>query len=790
MPERGAARLWYSLPVLGLLVASGAAWVVLAPVGGPEQWRSAGLAGVVSGGAGVALALVLQRRVPWALVAIVAMSLGWWRGATVLIEQAQPWTDLPNQPIYLLAVVDAPVETRGANATILARVDEVDAPATLSRPNGRIQIIVPALPAVEMGDLIEIEGRLRPTDPTDPWERRLLARGVVATALYPRLTSSGPAGDAGPTARIQALRAGIEGTTNRMLPEPNAALLIGLLVGTGSGMSEEFRTALVAAGLTHVVVASGYNVSLVASAIRGLVRLPPPFGAVPPLVGVWIFALLAGGTAPSLRAAIMASLALLAGQTGRGTDALLALVLAAGAMVIHDPRLVLDLSFQLSGLATLGLIALSPRIAPFLTRLPRFLGEPLAATIAAELVTAPILATTFFQVSLIAPLTNLVVAPLIPIATIGGGIGIALASLLPPTAPLIGAALVIPTAAIVTVAELAGSLPHALLTLGTVPTWVLVIYGMALLAWAVIPTPEGQRLLALARSAPAGRGAYAMSAAAVAFTLVVAPGLAAQPPALSVNVLDVGDGDAVLVRTPSGKTVLIDGGPNPSALLRELGHRLGPLERNLSVAVLTGADQQRLAGAVAAAERYPAGIAVSPPERSPSALAERWNAVPRGHALVATDPTMIELEPGLQLEILPTLPVAMAQANPPLQRSLALRLSYGETSFLVAPSLTPEAARALLSEGWSLRAEALIVPRQGDSRGLNAQLLAAIEPAIAVVSVGTRNRAGLPSADVLRLLGGVPVFRTDRHGSVELRSDGKRLWVSPERIAAEGTPPV
>ncbi len=790
MPDRGIARLWYSLPVFGLLVAGGAAWVILTPIGGPAPWRAAGLAGLLSGGIGAGLALVLRRRVPWLLLALLAVALGWWRGATVLIDQAQPWTDVPNRPLHILAIVDAPVETRGANATILARLDEVEAPPTLSRPTGRIQIVVPALPAVEVGDLIEIEGRLRPTDPTDPWERRLLARGVVATALYPRITSVGPANDTVPSMPIQRLRDGIEGTINRMLPEPNAALLVGLLVGTGGGMSDELRTALVASGLTHVVVASGYNVALVASALRGLIRLPPPLGAAPPLVGVWIFAFLAGGTAPSLRAAIMASLALVAGQTGRGTDALVALVLAASAMLIHDPRLVLDLSFQLSGLATLGLIALSPRIAPLVGRLPRVVGEPLAATIAAELVTAPLIAQTFFQVSLVAPITNLVVAPLIPIATIGGAIGVALAALLPPTAPLIGAALLLPTGGIVGVAEVAGALPHVLLTLGTIPTGLLVLYALALLAWAVIPTPEGQRLLALASAAPIGRGAYAVGGAAVAFVLAVAPGLAEQSPALRVTVLDVGDGDAVLIRTPGGQTVLVDGGPNPSALLSELGHRLGPLERNLTVAVLTGADQQRLAGAVAAAERYPARIAISPPERSPAALAERWNAAVRDHALVATDPVAIELEPGLRLDVFPTVPVPMAQANPPLQRSLALRLTHGDVALLLAPSLTPEAARALLAEGWLLQADALVVPRQGESRGLNAQMLAAIDPAIAVISVGARNRAGLPSADVLKTLGDVPVLRTDRHGSVEVRSDGKRIWVSPERVLAAGAPPV
>ncbi len=783
-------RLWYTAPVLSLIVAAGAVWVVLAPFGSVEQWRGAGIAAALSATVGLIVRRALGQRMPWVLLGVAAVGLGWWRGAVVLADQAQPWSDVPNRPLHLLAIVDSPVESRGANATILARIDEVDAGPELSRPNGRIQIIVPALPPVEMGDLIEIEGRLRPTDPNDPWERRLLARDVVATALYPRLTPAGPADTSMPTAAIQQLRSGIETTINRMLPEPNAALLVGLLVGSGGGMPDDLRTALVAAGLTHVVVASGYNVSLVAAALRGLIRIPGPFGALPPLLGVWIFAFLAGGTAPSLRAALMASLALLAGQTGRGTDALLAFVLAAGAMLVLDPRLVLDLSFQLSGLATLGLIALSPRIIPLVARLPRFIGEPFANTLAAELVTAPLLALTFFRVSLIAPITNLIVAPFIPLATIGGALGVGLGALLPITAPLVGALLLVPTGVIVAVAEVAGAVPHALLTVGAIPTPVLVAYGLALLGWAVLPTPEGQRLLAAARSAPIGRGSYAIASAAIAVSLIVAPGLAEPQPTLSFTVLDVGDGDAMLLRTPGGQTVLIDGGPNPSALLSELGHRLGPLERNLGVAILTGNDQQRLAGAVAAAERYPPRIVISPPERSPSALAERWTNTIGDRAIIPTNPLAIELEPGVRLDVLPTMPVAMAQANPPLQRSLAVRLTHGDVTLLVAPSLTADAARTLVADGWSLRADALVVPRGGDNRGLNAQTLAEIDPTIAVISVGTRNRAGLPAAETLKLLADGPVFRTDRHGSVELRSDGKRIWVSPERTVAEPSPPV
>lgn len=782
MDERTPRRFWSSLPVLGALAAGAAAWAALAPFGALEQWATAGVATASGAAVGIAVALALRSRPAWPLLAALAIGLGLWRGAADLASPVEPWTAAPGQSVRLIATVDAPVETRGATSTVIARIDAVDSPPDLAPPRGRLHIVLPALPAVELGDVIEVEGRVHPTDPAQPQGRRLLAREVVATAAFPRVRPVGRA-DADSVPRlVQRLRGAIEATAGRILPEPHASLLVGLMIGSASGMPEQFRSALVASGLTHVVVASGYNVTLVAAALRWGIRLGPPVGPMAPLAGVLAFTLLTGGTAPSVRAALMAGVALLAGATGRGHDALIALALASSAMILHDPLLIVDLSFQLSALATLGLIALSPRIAAFTPRIPRLLGEPLAATIAAELATAPLLAVTFAQLSLLAPVTNVLVAPLIPIATIGGALGIALAALLPPLGGIIGAALFLPTAPIVAIAEAAAAVPGALITVGAIPAIALVGYALGLLVWAALPTPEGQHIIGALRAQAWTLLPAALLATVGTIVLTAGSSLAAAPPPLSVTVLDVGDGDAVLVRTPAGHVILIDGGPNPSAVLSALGRRLGPMERTLTLAVLTGADQPRLAGAVAAAERYAVGLAVTPPERSPSALAERYAAAVRGRSIAAEEPLVIDLRPGVQIEVMPTIPVEVSQGNPPLQRTLAVRVRYGEVRVLVAPSLTPDAARALLSGGASLMADALVVPRRGDARGLDEATLAAIDPAVAIISVGSRNRSN-PAPALLSLLEGTPTLRTDRHGAIDLRTDGARLWIEAERDA-------
>jgi competence protein ComEC len=774
----GFVGFWYSLPVLAAIAAAGAGLVVVAPFGTPADWSIVGAGGTFGGGLGAIIALASRHRPTWMLLGLAALGLGIWRGAAVVAEPVEPWSDAPSQNVRLWATVDAPVETRGAIATILARIDSIESPDSLRPPGGRLQIITPALPPVELGDAVEIEGRIRPIDRNDPRERRLLARGVVATALFPDLTPLGMHRDGGPIGAIQELRAGIETTIGRLLPEPQAALLVGLLVGSGSGMPDGFRQALVAAGLTHVVVASGYNVTLVAGALRNVFRFPRPFGLLPPLVGVAIFTVLAGATAPSLRAAIMATVALFVLSTGRGTDALLALALAASVMVLLDPQLIADLSFQLSALATLGLIALSPRIAALMPRIPGSIAEPLSTTIAAQVATTPLLVLTFFQVSLLAPLTNVLVAPLIPITTIGGAICVAVAAAIPAATAILGALLFLPTGIIVAVAESSAALPSALVAVGAVPAMALTLYAIGLLCWAIFPTPEGRQLLELARSPRLAVAVVVLPVTLVGASLA-APGAAGQP-YLIATVLDVGEGNAVFIRTPGGRTIFIDGGSNPSAALSQVGRRLGPLERELSVAVLTGQDQARLPGAIAVAERYAVSHAFAPPQQAPSALAKRWNAVVSGRTHSGEEPVNLELEPGVILELWPTVPVAVEQANPPLQRTYVARISYGTVSLLLAPSLTPDAAQALLAAGTSLATDVLLVPRAGDGRGLNSDLLAAIDPSVAIIAVGARNRS-LPASEVLSLLGEIPTYRTDRHGSIEVRTDGARLWLIPER---------
>lgn len=769
------------VPALGVLFAGSVALVALTPEGSAAVWGPVGLGAALGSAAGTAAALALRREPTRILLAIGVVGVGLWRGAAAFGDEVRPWQEELPTEVRAIATVDGPVETRGSSAVAYVRIERIDRPQGMAPPAGRVRLTLPALVAIGPGDQIDIVGRFEPVNPTVPGGRRLLAQGVIATAAFPGVLRTGRTTGNPIDLAIQQIRSGIEVIIQRALPEPEGALLAGLLVGSASGMPDEFRRALVASGTTHLVVVSGYNITLVAAAFLALARGRRRLRAGLPLVGVWGFTLLAGAAPPTVRAAIMATVALIATRTGRGPDTLAALALAAAGMLLVDPRLALDLGFQLSVLATLGLVTLQPRLSSVMRSVHPWVREPLAGTLAAQLATTPLLAATFHQLSVVAPVANAFAAPAVPVATIGGAVCVAVIAAIPALSGAVGAILAIPLGYLARVIELAAALPEALVPVGDIPPLLAAVYAAALVVWAVAPTPEGKAMASRLRFPATARPVVAAAAALLGTGLVAGAAAVAQAPTLSFSALDVGGGDAIFVRTPGQRTILIDGGANPAALLGQLGRRLGIVERSLSIVVLTRADSERLPAMAAALERYSTALAVAPPEGSTAAIYQRWRAAAEPRLLVAGSAMGIDVEPGLSVDLLPTPPLSgTSRSTETPQRTLMVRIAYGEVAFLVAPSLTPEVARASMANGESLAADVLLVPRHAVAGSLDRELLAAVGPSFALVSASARSRAG-PSPETLDLLQGIPTFRTDLHGTVEVKTDGKRLWVSPER---------
>jgi competence protein ComEC len=345
------------------------------------------------------------------------------------------------------------------------------------------------------GDTLSLSGDL------EPLGDHYAPPGVVAELTKARSVIVDREGGNPLLARLFDLRLALAQAIQRALPEPEAALLIGILLGLKTPVLRSRLALFTATGTIHLVVPAGLKVSILADAATRAFRL---FGRWPRVIGsllaVGAYAAVGGGGPAALRAAIMGALLVLASALGRAYNVYIALALAVLGMSVVEPLVIYDAGFQLTVLATFGLPLLVPPIqralaAPF-RALPGVvvIAELLAVTVAAQLATLPVLAVTFHQVSLIAPIANLLTVPLLaPLLIVGAALAVLglTAGLGQPI--LLGATLAFGWIAwpllwyVDRAIEACASLPFAALTVSDVPAVAIFAYysALALAVWGI-----------------------------------------------------------------------------------------------------------------------------------------------------------------------------------------------------------------------------------------------------------------------------------------------------------------
>lgn len=571
---------------------------------------------------------------------------------------------------------------------------------------------------------------------------------VVGTTRAERLVLLEDPGPAwGTRVRRRALEA-----IGSALPPASAALLGGLLLGDRTTLPREIDEAFRRSGVYHVLAVSGFNVALLAAAVFALLalaRVGRRASAVVAIVVVVGFAQVVGPEPSVVRAVIMAVLVLAALLLGREAAVVNSLALAALLVLAVRPGDLEDPGFQLSFAATAGIV-----VAP----LPRGLvGSALAVSAVAQLTVLPITLTHFNQLSTIGVLVNLGVVPLAAVATVVGLLGVTL-SFVSGTVAQVTLDAVWPVLLLLrAIVALAASIPGAILHLPAPGPAALALYAGALVAGVVA--------WGLRRDRP--RRARALGGAA-ATALVAALALAAWPlmrPAdgrLRVTVLDVGQGDAIVVEAPDGGTLLIDaGGGGPMRL--DAGERVvAPFLWNQGILTLAGVVTTHLdadhAGGAAAVRRV-------------FTVDEGWNP-----ESLAAGPRSLA---GVTISLLPT---SGTGASPKSRNDAAvvLRIEYGLASFLLASDIGAATERALGAAGAPLASTVLKVAHHGSKTSSTPEFLAAVAPAVAVISVGARNPYRHPDAGVLDRLaaGGARIYRTDRDGAVIFETDGRALTIT------------
>lgn len=634
---------------------------------------------------------------------------------------------------------------------------------------------------------------------------RGIGREVEIESLVPIGRRGGVAGV------VDSMRRHAEAGIAAHLSADLAALARGMVLGEDGDIPETTRDDFRRSGLAHLLAASGQNVALLCALALPLLMLAGAsqqvrIAVLLPLVAIYVS--LAGSGASITRAGIMAGAGLLAIAAGRRASAVYALLLAAATTLALNPRAPGDPGWQLSFAAVAGMLALGPVVQRPLRRLPRPAAEAIGATVAATVATSPLLAHQFGAVSIAALPANLVAFPAVaPIMWIGMGEA-AIEQLAALAGPLAAAADLL-EAIVAPVTAMALRWVAAVATRFADPVWaqtqVRLSWTAVGAAYAAIAATAfaamRMRMLLRARirselrlasvaaealdwlRALSGLSRRALAAPLIALALGAAAHAAAPPPPprhLTVDFIDVGQGDATLIRDPTGAAVLFDGGV-PEARVDRTLRRLGV--RKLSVVVATHQSRDHHAGLLQVVRRFPVGLFLDGRDgvRDQSFIAlER--EVDRRRILRRPTQAGQQLQAGgMTIRILwppPRGPGTPPPANPNERATVAIVSEGGFDLFLSA-----DAESAALAGLDLPRVDAMKVPHHGSADPGLPALLDRLQPAIAAIETGRGNRYGHPTPPTLDTLRGrVPrVYRSDRDGTTELTVVDGRIAIRTHR---------
>lgn len=360
---------------------------------------------------------VYARVVLYAVMALTILCGAWWYGR---FEPTQLYlTPFTGKSVALEVKVVANPEFRDAIQRLIV--------ATAESPRERILVTAKRYPEFAYGDMVRISGKLtKPENFSDFDYISFLAKDSVYFTMDFARTALIKEGAGGFKKSLFAIRRRFEKNIYIALPFPHSAFVSGILLGGGGGMPKDLQDAFVASGASHVLALSGYNITVIITFISSLLSLyfmPRSLIMLFSTVSIVAFVLMTGASASAVRAAVM-GIALMAGRHfGRQGKVFLVLVFAACAMIIFNPKiLTFDVGFQFSFLAVIGLAYIFPYLREKTKSIPEFLQfkEAFLTTMSAQLAVLPLALYHFHQFSLVAPLTNMLITPLIPYAMLWG----------------------------------------------------------------------------------------------------------------------------------------------------------------------------------------------------------------------------------------------------------------------------------------------------------------------------------------------------------------------------------
>lgn len=681
--------------------------------------------------------------------------------------------------VRLRGQIDSPPDYR--DRSVLLRIKTSQLTPLTSDPSEAIAQIVhgdllvhlPAGGDWQYGDVLELEGKpVTPPENEDFSYRDYLARqGIYTYMLYPRVRLVRRGAGNPIMAVIYNLRQNAYSTVNQFFPQPESALLAGILLGIESDIPADVDRAFKNTGTTHIIAISGFNIAILAGLFAGFSAylLPRRWSLPVSLTGIAFYVLLVGAQPPVVRAAIMGSVGLFGHQIGRRQSGVNTLFFTAAVMSFLNPLIPGDAGFQLSFAATLGLVLFAePMQESFIRlaerrlstenarRLAKPVGEYLLFTLAAQITTLPIIAYHFQRISLSSILANPLILPPQPLVMILGGIAVAVGLILPPLGQLLSYLTWPLLAYTIRMVELLAQIPGGAIILGKISVSFILFFYAILLGLKL-----GWHRLASLRSKLKLTPALLILGLGLLSAVTWQTVLRSPNGKLHLSVLDVDSGPAYLLQTSGGHTILINGGARASQLSDHLGRRLPIFNRSLDALIITSRAAAPLEGLPATLERFPVQQVLWNEE----AAGHRNGRQLQSHFYEESIPTNI-------LEAGQTLDLGYGAALHVLvdtDEGIALLLEWRNFRALIPGGVQPD--DLIHQENENIAGLSALLLASEDLKELSAEAWTELQPVITLWPGSEADFAPNPQRWV----------SVSQHGWIVITTDGNQMWVEAKR---------
>ncbi len=685
--------------------------------------------------------------------------------------------------MMIVGIISDPPDYRDTYTNLTIDVKHIDRPDKKNHlyVHGKILVRVNENETYHYGDYIRVRGILEtpPENEEFSYKDYLALSGIHA--YMSRATATFLPEERGGLpfmAAIYDLRDKSLANIHQIFPDPEASLLAGILLGIETGLPRDLQEAFKNTGTTHIIAISGFNITIIAGIFITLFGnlFGKKIGGLIALFGIAVYTIFVGADAAVVRAALMGGLGLWGRNMGRRQDGIASLLLVAIIMAYFNSMVLWDVGFQLSFAATFGLIAYAQPLTDWFVRFTsRFMSEEKALTIAgpvgeyflftlaAQFATIPIMAYHFGRISIISFIANPFILPVQPAVMIIGGLALIGSLILFPLGQILAIFALPFTTYTIRMVEFFAPMPNGVIVLGDTKLETILLVYLIMLAW----TFGRESLKKHTRGFM--QPAFVASILFILSIQIWRIALASPDGNLHITFFDAGSAEAILIQSPSGRNLLINGGESISDLSSDLGSRLPLFQRNFDWLIVASTRDEDLAALPRVLERFPAEQVLWGGNREASYASralEEYIVKEKIPMTIAEKGQSLMLEEGVEIKI-------QAVGT----RGAVLLIEWDSFRALLPVGMDFQT----IDETKTLRDISLLLLADSGYAPINPPLwIDDLHPQLVVLSVAADDRFGLPHTSVLESVKDYSLLRTDKDGWIHIATDGSQMWVDRE----------